>query len=134
MRRGFTLLELMIVVAIIIVLAAVAMPMYNDYARRSRSGEAKAVLGDIRKTQLDYFAATFLGNMHYANGLAALNYNLVGGVGGNGTDSVTGKAPALFVYTTNDTVSTASCAGGQTGSLFKTVSITHAGGLTIVTW
>ncbi|BDU17570.1 type IV pilin protein [Lysobacter auxotrophicus] len=48
--RGFTLIELMIVVAVVAILAGIAYPMYNDAIRKSRRGQAKADL--IELTQL----------------------------------------------------------------------------------
>lgn len=47
-QRGFTLLELMIVVAVVAILAAVALPSYNDYITRSRFSEATGALANGR--------------------------------------------------------------------------------------
>ena len=52
MKKGFTLIELMIVIAIIGILAAVAIPMYSDYTKKSRTAEVQSNLSEIVKMQL----------------------------------------------------------------------------------
>jgi type IV pilus assembly protein PilE len=47
-RKGFTLIELMIVVAVIAILAAVALPSYTSYVTRSKLSEAHSALSDLR--------------------------------------------------------------------------------------
>lgn len=47
-QAGFTLIELMIVVAIVGILAAIAIPQYSDYTSRARAMGAIAELGSIR--------------------------------------------------------------------------------------
>ena len=56
-RKGFTLLELMIVVAIIGVLAAVAVPGFMAYIKRSKTAEAKTNMDSIRKGAIAFFEA-----------------------------------------------------------------------------
>jgi prepilin-type N-terminal cleavage/methylation domain-containing protein len=53
---GFTLVELMIVVVIVAILAAVAMPIYSKYVRKSRTSEAVSNLGTIAMFEETYFS------------------------------------------------------------------------------
>ena len=54
-RHGFTLLELLMVVIIIAILAAIAVPSYFRTAERSRAAEALQILATIRQSQLRYY-------------------------------------------------------------------------------
>jgi type IV pilus assembly protein PilE len=63
-QRGFTLIEVMIVVVIIAILAAVAIPSYTDYVTRGRVVEATAGLSDAR-TKMEQF---FQDNRAYPTG------------------------------------------------------------------
>lgn len=58
LSKGFTLIELMITVAIIGILAAVALPSYQDYIRRGHRADAKAALLENVQFMERYFTET----------------------------------------------------------------------------
>jgi type IV pilus assembly protein PilA len=58
LQKGFTLIELMIVVAIIGILAAIAVPAYQDYTIRSRVSEGASLSGAGRTAIDVYFAGS----------------------------------------------------------------------------
>lgn len=67
--NGFTLLELMIVVAIVGILATIAYPSYQSYMRRGHRADAQAYLMDLAQRQQQYF----IDNRAYAPDIATLN-------------------------------------------------------------
>ena len=56
-QKGFTLIELMIVVAIIGILAAVALPAYQDYTKRARVTEGFNLAASLKTGVADFFAS-----------------------------------------------------------------------------
>ena len=75
-QKGFSLIELMIVVAVIGILAAVAYPAYQDYVIRSKRGDAMNALASVRIAQEKHRA----NNTVFASALSSL--------AGYSTDSV----------------------------------------------
>ena len=55
MQKGFTLVELLIALAVIGILTAVALPAYQDYVIRGKVAEAKAILSDARQKFEQFF-------------------------------------------------------------------------------
>lgn len=80
--KGFTLIEVMIVVAIIGILAAIAYPSYQEYILRGNRSEGMALLNDVAARQERYFAQT---NTYVTS------QNDIGKLNLSGANSTTGK-------------------------------------------
>ena len=71
-QSGFTLIELMITVAIVAVLAAVALPAYQNYAVRARISEGLRLAGAAKSNVADVSAAGYHGGNGYKGGFPGL--------------------------------------------------------------
>ena len=91
-QAGFTLIELMIVVAIIGVLGAIAIPAYQNYVRRAQVSEGLALAQPLRRAVAEYYALNgrlpVVANNNWTNVLEALGVP-------NGSDS--GAAEGRYV-------------------------------------
>jgi type IV pilus assembly protein PilE len=73
--KGFTLIEIMITVAIVAILAGIALPTYTDYVLRSKFAEATGNLGDLRVKMEQYY----MDNRRYSSNAGGGTCGIPGG-------------------------------------------------------
>jgi type IV pilus assembly protein PilE len=99
---GFTLLELMIVVAIVAILASIAVPYYADYIKRAKIIEATSALSDLRTRYEQYFLdnRTYLGGcvQHKAGVQAQSKAFTIDCAAGESASTYIGTATGLAAY------------------------------------
>jgi type IV pilus assembly protein PilE len=67
LEKGFTLIEVMIVVAIVAIISAIALPSYDESVKRGKRSDGKAYLLDLASQQETFYAQ----NLSYANSITA---------------------------------------------------------------
>jgi type IV pilus assembly protein PilA len=87
-QSGFTLIELMIVVAIIGILAAIALPAYQDYTKRAHVSEGMMLAASAKTAITEYFSTN--GVFPTSNAMAGLEPT----IGGNAVKSLVIAGPA----------------------------------------
>ncbi len=73
LKNGFSLIELIIVVAIIGILTSIVYPSYSDYVRRANRSDAKIILTELAQRQERYFTE----NLRYAGNFTDLTNSVV---------------------------------------------------------
>ena len=101
LKGGFTLVELLITIAIIAIIAAIALPSYSDYITRSKFTEAQGTLSDLRVKMEQYY----MDNRRYSNNAGGGTCGILGGA------TPTTSGTRYFTYSC--TSSNANAAGDQ---------------------
>jgi len=104
-QKGFTLIELMIVVTIIGILASIAVPVYRDYTIRTRVGECASVYSTLKTETSLFYSET--GNM--PDDLTAL--------------SIPGRVPSTPTSYEGDYVASMSLTNGDVHCLLKSTTL-----------
>jgi type IV pilus assembly protein PilA len=115
-QAGFSLVELMVVVAIIGVLASVAIPSFNKFQRRARAVEGKTALSSLYESQKSFLAEW----EDYSSSMAAIGYTFEGNPRTEVDTGEAAGATGAVRYVAEATVASAATLGGGFGVLSAT--------------
>lgn len=125
MNKGFSLIELLIAVAILGVVTAIAIPTYTDYISTAKANSAKQLLRTIYLSQQEYFTEN---NSYYSTGAtcgdaaSSINTNLFAGKNVIDDDNYT---YCITQSTTSDFTATANEAGGTNSFTIDQDNVTN---------
>ena len=122
--RGFTLLELMIVVAIVAITAAIALPSYQNQIEKTRRGVAKADLIELTSFMQRFYTENNRFNQDRAGNLVALPFSE------SPTDGATKFYDLTVVAAQSTYTLTAAPKGSQSGDSCGTLTVAHTGAKT----
>jgi type IV pilus assembly protein PilE len=116
--KGFTLIELMIVISLLGILASIAVPIYNDYTRKAHRASAKSALMEDAQAVERYFTT--------ANTYVGAPVAVAATEGGKYTITLSGTSATGFLLTATPT-------GSQTADPCGTLTINQLGAKTPTT-
>lgn len=128
-QGGFTLIELVIVVAIVAILTAIAIPQYRKYVQKSNRATAKSALLDLARREETYYST----NNSYTLNLTSLGYSSITNNqiqvpnSSNPTYNIGFTAPASSGSSAATYTVSATPTGSQTGDGCGTYSVDYLG-------